>query len=585
MAQGQRRTTRRTFVREAGIGAAATAGALARPRFAFAGTIAPRKKVAVFGAGVAGMTAAHELAERGFDVTVYERRQIGGKARSFDVPGTAADGRAPLPGEHSPYIVLGSYRGFPDTLGRIPVPGNANGVLDNVVPAPELGFARRGPRDFVAQLGGRHGVQPHPDLVVKILRHVPPREGAYLMDRIGVLLTSCDERMMAEWEQMAWWDFLGAGERSYDYQQIAVRSFTEHLAAQDPRTVSARAYGLLLEGFYAVLADNASPLPMISVYNAPKQEALFDPWVAHLQSLGVTFRVGHALAELQMSGGRVSAASVTGPSGDYMVEADYYVSALPVERALPMFNPDVIRADPTLDLDGQFLTRWSNAVSYFLRARVPSARGWVSYVDSPWSIVAYTQAQFWAGHDFARDFGDGTVRDCLSSAISNFDNPGILYGKPARACSPEEILKEVWAQMNQHLGDRAGPRLPESLIASTYIDPGLEFGPGGIVHNDDPIGHNMAGYYLKRPTPRTAIPNLMLAGDWVRTDFPPPTQEAANESGRKAVNAILDASGSNAERCKIFPLYKPKEFAAARRIDEIRFRAGMKNALDVPFPA
>ena len=43
-------------------------------------------KVIVLGGGVAGMSAAHELIERGFEVVVLERRDIaGGKARSIPV--------------------------------------------------------------------------------------------------------------------------------------------------------------------------------------------------------------------------------------------------------------------------------------------------------------------------------------------------------------------------------------------------------------------------------------------------------------------------------------------------------------------
>ena len=47
-------------------------------------------KVIVIGGGVAGMSAAHELVERGFQVEIFERnpRYVGGKARSVDAPGT-----------------------------------------------------------------------------------------------------------------------------------------------------------------------------------------------------------------------------------------------------------------------------------------------------------------------------------------------------------------------------------------------------------------------------------------------------------------------------------------------------------------
>ena len=55
--------------------------------------------VAILGGGVGGLSAAHELSTRGFDVHVYEMRDaFGGKARSIDVPDTPTGERKPLPG-------------------------------------------------------------------------------------------------------------------------------------------------------------------------------------------------------------------------------------------------------------------------------------------------------------------------------------------------------------------------------------------------------------------------------------------------------------------------------------------------------
>ena len=53
-----------------------------------------KPSVAVLGGGVAGMSAAHELIERGFRVHVYEKRADripGGKARSLPVPNSASE--------------------------------------------------------------------------------------------------------------------------------------------------------------------------------------------------------------------------------------------------------------------------------------------------------------------------------------------------------------------------------------------------------------------------------------------------------------------------------------------------------------
>ena len=66
----------------------------------------------------------------------------------------------------------------------------------------------------------------------------------------------------------------------------------------------------------------------------------------------------------------------------------------------------------------------------------------------------------------------------------------------------------------------------------------------------------------------------------MQTDIDLATMEGANESGRAAVNALLDTTDSKAERVKMFKLYDPPELGAAKAADAQLYRGGQPNLLD-----
>ena len=77
--------------------------------------------VAILGGGVAGMSAAHELCARGFEVHVYERQdRPGGKARSFGATGTGTATTPELPAEHGFRFFPAFYWHLPKTMKEIP---------------------------------------------------------------------------------------------------------------------------------------------------------------------------------------------------------------------------------------------------------------------------------------------------------------------------------------------------------------------------------------------------------------------------------------------------------------------------------
>ena len=82
----------------------------------------------------------------------------------------------------------------------------------------------------------------------------------------------------------------------------------------------------------------------------PTNEAWIDPWVAHLRRLGVRLHLGAEVERLVLRGGRIVEAIVRhGDGGRERIEADWYVLAVPVERAIPLLDRPILSADPRLE--------------------------------------------------------------------------------------------------------------------------------------------------------------------------------------------------------------------------------------------
>lgn len=588
---GQRRgTDRRTFV-AGSLGAGATVlgfGGLSTPAAA-----AGQRRVAVFGGGVAGLTAAQELVERGFEVTVWERKELGGKSRSIPVKGTGTDGRRDLPGEHGFRYVPGFYHHLPETMARIPAAGSDDeSVHDHLVAQAGVLYSRSGGREDLQlesnpdDLPSLEEIQRLVVALVQQLGAVPPDETAFFARQIAIFATSGEKRRFGQWEKTPWRDFLRTQEMSEEFRKLFADGLTTHLVASRPDIASTRATGILTELYFYALAGRGSTGTLGRVLDAPTSESWIQPWVTYLRRRGVRFKVGWTVEELTLgSDGRLSGAQVRGPGDERQrVEADWYVCAVPAERARKLWSPALRKADPALDRMDNLRTEWMNGIQFYLDRPTPVLNGFVDYLDSPWALVSLSQAQYW-DRDLPADYGDGGVAESFSVNIAQWDAPGIVYKKPARECTPAQIAEETLAQMRAALEDTGRTVLPDESVKSWHLDPAISYPDGGsTAANDEPLIVSETGSWDNRPSHRTAVPNLFLASDYVRDNLSCATMEGANETAKSAVNALLEAAGSDADPCTVHELYVPPELRLLRKADDVRYRLGLPHVLDRPWP-
>jgi uncharacterized protein with NAD-binding domain and iron-sulfur cluster len=535
-------------------------------------------KVVILGGGIAGLSAAHELIERRFDVEVYELLAIpGGKARSFAVPGTGKDGRKDLPGEHGFRFFPRFYRHITHTMGRIPY-GPAGSVADNLVDTTRFQLNRFGrhPVDLIARSPRTiSDVRAALDDVSRFLNgdlNLTHDDLRFFGSKIWQIVTSCRERRNDAYEKIAWWDFIGAENRSPAYQKLLAHGITRSLVAAKARSASTKTIGDI---FVQLLFDILTPGPSTDrVLNGPTNDVWIDPWRRYLETQGVVYHLNSKAIAVSFDGQRIRSAAIDRGGSTITATGDYFIFALPVEDVIDLITPEMKRADPALSslfiLD--HITEWMNGIQIYLTEDVPLARGHSIYVDSPWALTSISQAQFWR-HLSLSAYGNGMVRGIISVDISEWSEPG-LNGKAAKDCTPEEIRTEVWEQLKRSVNYGDVAVLKDEHIHGFSLDPSLSR-LEGTTANEEPLLVNLVDTWKLRPEAVSRISNLFLASDYVRTYTDLATMEAANEAARRAVNGILGAAGSFAPRCQVWDLYEPEIFAPWRELDLIRYTQGL----------
>lgn len=586
------------------------------------------KKVIVIGGGVAGMSAAHELIERGFQIEVYEKqeRYVGGKARSVDVPLSAIPGNKPLPGEHGFRFFPGFYQHLTDTMKRIPFGNNPNGVYDNLVSTQRVAMGREGMNEIITLVNFPKS-KSDLEIMLKSLHanNTGLKENDYtaMVDKVWQLMTTCKERRLNDYERTAWWDFTQADYHSEAYSEFFVGGLTRTLVAAKPHEISTRTGGDIL---LQLIFQMASPGKRTDrVLNAPTNEAWLNPWYDYLtRTKNVAFFHNYTAQKIhcEIIDGDFQISGVDVADGDGVVKkvsGDYYIMAVPVEvmSGLLSKSENVLKADPVLQSIFPLAkdVSWMTGIQYFLNVDIPITQGHVMIIDSPWAATIISQPQFWKNVDLST-YGNGKVKGVISVDVSDWNSVG-FNGKTAKECTKEEFAQEIWCQITNGLLVDGKKIFNRDMLVNCFLDRDIRMKDGsdptdadndidvskikdcpldiiktlppkykgGPPVKDDPAKYktinkepllvNRVNTWSLRPESYCAIPNLFFAADYVRTNIDLATMEGANEAARRAVNVIIERSGATVEKCRIWDFHEPLALAPFRWYDQRRYKKGL----------
>lgn len=545
--------------------------------------------VAVVGGGLAGMSAAATLAERGFRVTLYERASaLGGKLSGWPIQ---VDGRT-VPMEHGFHGFFSQYYNLRSLLRA--AGADRDFVAQDAYP---ILFRTRPPEGF------RSSRVPFPLNLLEVLGR---SDGIDLLDVAGDrpgmldLLTYDPVRTFAKWDGVDVETFIREGRLDGGFADVVLRPF----AQASMNALGQFSAAECIRFFHFYMLGNPEGLGFDALGRGV-HESVLGPLQAHLTALGVTIRTDAEVRRVVVEGGRArgvvlgtldtrrvvagtdSAAWIAVADGQVFLRRTPAGLEARDARCTHMGCPVQLTPDGFVcpchagryDIDGGNI---SGPPPRPLDALHVTEDGGLVVIGSPAGtvlepadhvIIATEGRAFRAlaagltpGLDaaaaatgeadpyaVARYWLDATVNAGRASFYTVADYPwtdSIGVYSNFQAPYTEDAAQRSVVESHAYAIPAAEVGTAESHAAALLAELRQAFpelAHATVTHQEAMTQSNFTrfapGDFARRPTVTTELPNLFVAGDHVQLPFPAFLMEAAVASGRLAANHIAAAHG------------------------------------------
>lgn len=479
-------------------------------------TLQTPRRVAVIGAGLAGMGAAAKLAERGFSVVLLERNDyLGGKVGAWKT--TMPDGREIGMG-HGFHAFFHQYYNLNEFFAQVGVDRHYRNIGDYRILAVDgrsYSFKDIATTPVINLLSlARHGVYNFWEVAG---RHTGPKMEAFLRYD--------PEQTFARWDDVSYAQFAKDAHLP-DSLAIVFSTFSRAFFADAEKMSMAE----LIKGFHFYYLSNDRGL-IYEHLDDDYDNALLTPLRNHMERHGVDIRTGCEITELRYRAQcDEQRFEIDGERFDYLVIASDVVGT----RAIFERSPTLAAAAPITAAKVAMLT--------------PGQR--------------YTVLRLWLDRDVDRDLPGFVIteRERLLDSISfvheiERESADWVAERTAAGLDGSVIEMHCYAVPDHLPEDDA--TLRAALLADLHgFFP--ELAHAQTIHEYMYVRRDFAGFHVgthaTRPTGETDLEQLFLAGDWVALPFPAMLMEAAYSAGLLAANAISRAESVREEPVWTVPL-------------------------------